>query len=123
MVIRSERLPRVRYLTATDAASPDDVVLDGTLGPTGLALRVFKALQLVETGSLKAPFADYVAFDFETTDNDSATCDVVDIGAVRDYAQVMASADVRAMGLFQPVGDGMGGTVELPGLPCTFADA
>jgi DNA polymerase III epsilon subunit family exonuclease len=83
MLIRSERLPRVRYLTATDAASPDDVVLDGTLGPTGLALRVFKALQLVETGSLKAPFADYVAFDFETTDNDSATCDVVDIGAVR----------------------------------------
>jgi len=45
------------------------------------------------------------------------------VGVVRDYAQVMASADVQALGLFQPVGDGMGGEVTLPGLPFRFSDA
>ncbi|MFC5608384.1 CaiB/BaiF CoA transferase family protein [Variovorax soli] len=45
------------------------------------------------------------------------------VGVVRDYAQVMASPDVQAMRLFQPVGDGAGGQVELPGLPFSLADA
>jgi crotonobetainyl-CoA:carnitine CoA-transferase CaiB-like acyl-CoA transferase len=45
------------------------------------------------------------------------------VGVVRDYAQVMESADVQAMQLFQPVGDGTGGQVELPGLPFSLADA
>lgn len=45
------------------------------------------------------------------------------VGVVRDYAQVMQSADVQALGLFQDVGDGVGGSVWLPGLPFSLADA
>ncbi len=48
--------------------------------------------------------------------------DVV-VGVVRDYPQVMASADVQASGIFQPVNDGRGSEVMLPGLPFQLADA
>ena len=47
------------------------------------ALTVFKALQLVHARELDARLPSYVAFDFETTDNDVATCGVVEIGAAR----------------------------------------
>ncbi len=45
------------------------------------------------------------------------------VGVVRDYAQVQASEDVRACGIFQPVDDGLGGEVHVPGLPFSLADA
>jgi len=45
------------------------------------------------------------------------------VGVVRDYAQVLASADVQASGLFQVVDDGQGGRLQLPGLPFHFAEA
>lgn len=44
------------------------------------------------------------------------------VGVVRDYAQVQASADVRACGIFKPVLDGVGGEVQVPGLPFGIAD-
>jgi len=47
------------------------------------ALTVFKALQLLDAGKLDTTLERYVTFDFETTDNDAATCGVVEIGAVR----------------------------------------
>ncbi len=52
-------------------------------GDTGLALALFKALQLLHASELDAPLGRYVIFDFETTDKDVATCGVVEIGAVR----------------------------------------
>jgi crotonobetainyl-CoA:carnitine CoA-transferase CaiB-like acyl-CoA transferase len=45
------------------------------------------------------------------------------VGVVRDYAQVRASEDVQACGIFQSVADGLGGEVQVPGLPFCFADA
>src|SRR5881296_2252955 len=52
-------------------------------GPHGMALTLFKALQLVHARELDARLPSYVTFDFETTDNDVATCGVVEIGAAR----------------------------------------
>jgi DNA polymerase III epsilon subunit family exonuclease len=61
-----------------------DLVLRGTDGGAdGLALTLFKALQLLEARGLDAAFQRYVTFDFETTDADVATCGVVEIGAAR----------------------------------------
>lgn len=45
------------------------------------------------------------------------------VGVVRDYAQVMASTDVQAAGVFRPVRDGQGGELMLSGLPFRLADA
>jgi len=56
---------------------PDDA------GPGGLAVTLFKALQLVHAADLAPGFSDYVAFDIETTDLDSEICDVVELAAVR----------------------------------------
>jgi DNA polymerase III epsilon subunit family exonuclease len=82
MLIRSEAVSRARYLATGDEPEPTDLRLEGGLGVAGLALRTFKALQLLQTRALADPFPEYVAFDLETTDNDVATCDVVEIGAV-----------------------------------------
>jgi superfamily I DNA/RNA helicase len=54
---------------------------DAGLG--GLAVTVFKALQLMHAGDVAPGFADYVAFDLETTDLDSEICDIVELAAVR----------------------------------------
>ena len=77
LLVRSETVQRVRYLLRSDAPETGDLVLHAS------PLQVFKALQLLQTRSLSDPFPEFVAFDFETTDKDSATCDVVEIGAVR----------------------------------------
>jgi DNA polymerase III epsilon subunit family exonuclease len=58
-------------------ATPAGTVIDAD------ALTVFKALQLLDAGKLDTTLDRYVTFDFETTDNDAATCGVVEIGAVR----------------------------------------
>jgi len=58
-------------------ATPSGTVIDAD------ALTVFKALQLLEGGRLDTTLDRYVTFDFETTDNDAATCGVVEIGAAR----------------------------------------
>ena len=50
--------------------------------PLGLALTVFKALQLM-TATTEAPSGNFVAVDLETTDRDVATSEIVELGAVR----------------------------------------
>src|SRR2546426_4456941 len=61
-----------------------DLVLRRTDGgPNGLALPLFKALQLLHAKELDTALERYVTFDFETTDTDVATCGVVEIGAAR----------------------------------------
>ena len=72
------------YLDATASPRPDDVIIaPGDGGPLGLALGIFKALQLVHAGALRDAFQDFVAVDLETTDRDTSTCDIVELGAVR----------------------------------------
>lgn len=68
-------------LTTADYASPADP-RDALLVDAG-PLAVFKALQLVHSFDFGGHLADFVAFDLETTDRDSAQCEIVEIGAVR----------------------------------------
>ncbi len=49
----------------------------------GLALTLFKALQLLHAKELDTALERYVTFDLETTDKDVEVCEVVEIGAVR----------------------------------------
>jgi len=72
------------YLDGTEISRDDEVIItpqDG--GRSGLALGMFKALQIVRAGALRDAFQDFVAMDLETTDRDAATCDIVELGAVR----------------------------------------
>lgn len=62
---------------------PGEVLRQADGGEHGLALTLFKALQLMHAKELNAALERYVTFDFETTDTDVATCGVVEIGAVR----------------------------------------
>lgn len=52
-------------------------------GAPGLALTLFKALQNLHSLDQQAPLGRFVTFDLETTDNDVATCEVIEIGAAR----------------------------------------
>lgn len=72
------------YLDGKELPRDDDVTItpqDG--GRSGLTLGLFKALQMVHAGALKDAFRDFVVVDLETTDRDTATCDIVELGAVR----------------------------------------
>ncbi|HEX6316262.1 MAG TPA: UvrD-helicase domain-containing protein [Gemmatimonadaceae bacterium] len=50
---------------------------------TGIALGVFKALQIIVTRKGESPLGDFTAVDIETTDRDVATAEIVDLAAVR----------------------------------------
>jgi len=64
------------------ATEPGEILRKADAGGKGLALTLFKALQLLHAG--ESPGLErYVTFDFETTDTDVATCGVVEIGAAR----------------------------------------
>jgi len=74
----------VLYASEVEQAELDDVRLgQADAGPDGLALTLFKALQLVQTAGLEGAMERYVTFDLETTDLDVATCEIVEIAAVR----------------------------------------
>ena len=72
------------YLSEVEQAELDDVRLGpADAGPDGLALTLFKALQVVQTAGLGGAMERYVTFDLETTDLDITACDIVEIAAVR----------------------------------------
>lgn len=75
-------------LAAFDAevgqAELDDVRIGpADAGPEGLAITVFKALQLLHARGLAGALTSYVTFDLETTDLDTSACEIVEIAAVR----------------------------------------
>lgn len=91
-------------LTPGDTPAPGDVVLrasDGSYG--GWPLRVFKALQLVQTRSLKSDFDDFVAFDIETSDFDIESCEIVEIGAVRVRGNAVVARFQRLVACTRPI--------------------
>ena len=69
--------------TAPGLTHAGETLVNADGGERGLALTVFKALQLLHSKELDTALERYVTFDFETTDNDVATCGVVEIGAAR----------------------------------------
>ncbi|HEV8196117.1 MAG TPA: UvrD-helicase domain-containing protein [Gemmatimonadales bacterium] len=74
----------VAYLDGAALPREDDVTISPQAGGRpGLALGLFKALQMVHAGALQDAFRDFVSVDLETTDKDIATCDIVELGAVR----------------------------------------
>ena len=81
----------VRNVPSSVASRPEveevgevrEVVKAADGGKAGLALTLFKALQLLHAEDLETVLERYVTFDFETTDNDVTTCGVVEIGAAR----------------------------------------
>ncbi|MFQ5704437.1 MAG: UvrD-helicase domain-containing protein [Gemmatimonadales bacterium] len=69
---------------STAGLRPADLKLSGdSAGELGLPLIVFKALQLMHSREFGDILQDYVAFDFETTDRDATTCEIIEIGAVK----------------------------------------
>src|SRR5207247_8294193 len=62
---------------------PGEVLRREDGGEHGLALTLFKALQLVHAQELDTALERYVTFDLETTDKDAEVCEVVEVGAVR----------------------------------------
>jgi len=75
------RVPSPRGV-APGSADPAEVLTRANGGVHGLALTLFKALQVLHA-SEGSSLERYVTFDFETTDKDPATCGVVEIGAAR----------------------------------------
>ncbi|HEY6157319.1 MAG TPA: UvrD-helicase domain-containing protein [Gemmatimonadales bacterium] len=69
--------------TAPGLTHRSETLVRGDGGEPGLALTLFKALQLLHAKDLETALERYVTFDFETTDNDVATCGVIEIGAAR----------------------------------------
>lgn len=74
--------PLKRRGVAPGLTHPGEILTKANGGANGLALTLFKALQLLHTGETTG-LRRYVTFDFETTDTDVATCGVVEIGAAR----------------------------------------
>src|SRR5947208_1467537 len=69
--------------TAPGFTHPGEVLRREDGGEHGLALTLFKALQLVHAQELDTALERYVTFDLETTDKDAEVCEVVEVGAVR----------------------------------------
>lgn len=84
----------------TDSPRAGDVTVDAD------ALTVFKALQLLHGRTLGHAFADFVAFDLETTDRDVATCEIVEIAAVRVRAGAVAERFRRLVRPRVPIATG-----------------
>ena len=64
---------------------PDDCIRIGSADcvSLGIALGMFKAMQLLRSREFVNHFRDFTAVDIETTDNDTARAEVVEIAAVR----------------------------------------
>ena len=58
-------------------------VQPGDTPSLGIALGLFKAAQLLETGDTTSVFRDFTAIDLETTEKDTAIAEIVEIAAVR----------------------------------------
>jgi DNA helicase-2/ATP-dependent DNA helicase PcrA len=58
-------------------------VLDGPRSTLGFPLALFKAAQIIETSSFHNEFRDFTAIDLETTGQDAASAEIVEIAAVR----------------------------------------
>jgi DNA polymerase III epsilon subunit-like protein len=77
-------LRRVSTLEAGREAGPGDLRIGpGDAGPLGLAVTVFKALQVAHAGETREPLRRFVTFDTETTGKDPTIAEIVDLAAVR----------------------------------------
>lgn len=97
----------VRNVPSSRGAAPGsaEVVTRADGGEYGLALTLFKALQLLHAGE-STGLQRYVTFDFETTDTDVATCGVVEIGAARVVNGAIVERFHTLVNPYQPISPG-----------------
>ena len=103
-MLRGAGVANAQLLMPGDTPKATDVVLrasDGTYG--SWPLRLFKALQLVQTRNLKSDFDDFVAFDIETSDFDIESCEVVEIAAVRVRGNAVVAEFQRMVACHGPI--------------------
>jgi DNA polymerase III epsilon subunit family exonuclease len=98
------RVPSPRGV-APGSADPADVLTRADGGEHGLALTLFKALQLLHSTEVTG-LARYVTFDFETTDTDVAACGVVEIGAARVVNGEIVERFHTLVNPYQPISPG-----------------
>jgi len=91
---------------APGSAHPGEVLRRGDCGEQGLALTLFKALQLLHSEALDTALERYVAFDFETTDKDAELCEVVEIGAARVVKGEIVDRFHRLVKPYRPITPG-----------------
>ena len=84
---------------------PGEILRKADGGGDGLALTLFKALQLLHAGE-STPLERYVTFDFETTDTDVATCGVIEIGAARVVNGEIVDRFHTLVNPYQPISPG-----------------
>ncbi|HYF39698.1 MAG TPA: exonuclease domain-containing protein, partial [Gemmatimonadales bacterium] len=101
-MLRAGGMPNATRLGPGDSAAAKDLVLRPGDVPGG-AIRVFKALQLIQTRGLKSEFDDFVAFDIETSDFDIDTCEIVEIAAVRVRNRVVVDRFHSLIACNQPI--------------------
>src|SRR2546430_17068147 len=89
--------------TAPGLTRSGETLVKGDGGELGLALTLFKALQLLHAKDLETVLERYVTFDFETTDNDVTTCGVVEIGAARVVKGEMVDRFHTLVQPYQPI--------------------
>ena len=103
-MLRATGISTARRLGAGDLPGPADLVLragDGTY--SGWSLRLFKALQLLQTRNLKSDFGDFVAFDLETSSFDLGSCEIVEIAAVRVRSNVVVGGFTTLVACAAPI--------------------
>lgn len=83
MLIAADVTAPVAYLSEDAEVKRSDAVLKLNGEGGTLALRLFKALQLISSRGFEGGLEDCVAFDLETTDTDTERCEIVEIGAAR----------------------------------------
>jgi len=89
-MLRAAGVSTACRLGSDEVPDPEDVVLRASDGSSGeWPLRLFKALQLLQTRNLRSDFGDFVAFDLETSSFDLGRCEIVEIAAVRVRSNVV----------------------------------
>lgn len=88
-MLRAGGVTNASRLAPGQMPDPADLVLHAGDGSPGWPLRIFKALQILQTRGLRSDFDDFVAFDIETSDFDIDSCEIVEIAAVRVRKRVV----------------------------------
>jgi superfamily I DNA/RNA helicase/DNA polymerase III epsilon subunit-like protein len=102
-MLRAGGVSNARRLARDERAKEGNLVLRAGGGVRGWPLRVFKALQLVQTRGLRSDFDDFVAFDIETSDFDINRCEIVELAAVRVRRRVVVDRFHSLIACGQPI--------------------
>ncbi|HEX7938098.1 MAG TPA: 3'-5' exonuclease, partial [Gemmatimonadaceae bacterium] len=74
----------VKTVLVTDAVARNaERITDSDANGLALPVVLFKAAQILTSRKFAGTFKDFVSIDLETTGKDTATCEVVEVGAVR----------------------------------------